>query len=125
MTTIRSTCWYSLILLSTYFWWSNAACAQSTVPSPAVAPPAVQPADPSNGGIMHQLYLPQQVIKLGIVRYKDGEVLDGELSPDGMRVLIKNYNRRATVELSALFKDGTDQTITRSPCVIDTIPHNL
>lgn len=71
---------------------------------------------------LHQLYLPKQAIKVGVVRYKDGEVLDGELSPDGMRLILKNYSRKGTVEVTLLFKDGTEETIQRTSCVIDMLP---
>ncbi len=71
---------------------------------------------------LHQLYLPKQAIKVGVVRYKDGEVLDGELSPDGMRLILKNYSRKGSVEVTLLFKDGTEETIQRTSCVIDMLP---
>lgn len=72
--------------------------------------------------ILHQLYLPKQAIKVGVIRYKDGEVLDGELSPDGLRLMLKNYTRKGTVEVTLLFKDGTEETIQRTSCVIDMVP---
>jgi hypothetical protein len=56
------------------------------------------------------------------LRHRDGEVLDGELSPDGLRIIIKNYTRRNGVEVEVLFKDGTEEKISRSPCVIDEVP---
>ena len=64
----------------------------------------------------------KQAIKVGVVRYKDGEVLDGELSPDGMRLILKNYSRKGSVEVTLLFKDGTEETIQRTSCVIDMLP---
>lgn len=72
--------------------------------------------------VLHQLYLPKEAIKVGVIRYKDGEVLDGELSPDGLRLILKNYTRKGSVEVTLLFKDGTEETIQRTSCVIDMVP---
>lgn len=71
---------------------------------------------------LHQLHLPKPAIKIGVLHHRDGEVLDGELSPDGLTIIIKNYIRRNAVEVEVLFKDGTQEKISRSPCLIDEMP---
>lgn len=71
---------------------------------------------------LHQLHLPKPAIKIGLLHHRDGEVLDGQLSPDGLRIIIKNYTQRKPVEVEILFKDGTQEKISRSPCLIDEIP---
>ena len=97
--------------------FAQQATAQNT-PAPIVTPPTetIEPAR------LHQLYLPKPAIKIGVLRHRDGEVLDGELTPDGLRIIIKNYTRRNGVEVEVLFKDGTEEKISRSPCVIDEVP---
>ncbi len=70
----------------------------------------------------HQIYLDQPVKSLDNVEYKDGSGnLNGKISKDGKRVLIKNYEKRGQVKFNVTYKDGTKGEFFKSSCFIDPV----
>jgi len=69
----------------------------------------------------HQIYLEKPAQSIKNLQQKDGTPLKGELSEDGKRIIINNYQKKSGVTVEVLYPDGATETISRSPCFIDPI----
>ncbi len=73
----------------------------------------------------HQIYLEKPAESIKNVRYKESETtdeLDGELSEDGLKILLLNYTRRGRVLIDITYKDGTTEEMSKGSCFIDPVP---
>jgi hypothetical protein len=73
----------------------------------------------------HQIYLEKPAESIKNVRYKESEStdeLDGELSEDGLKILLLNYTRRGRVLIDITYKDGTTEEMSKGSCFIDPVP---
>ena len=73
----------------------------------------------------HQIYLEKPAKSIKNVRYKESEntdELDGELSEDGLKILLLNYTRRGRVLIDITYKDGTTEEMSKGSCFIDPVP---
>ncbi len=61
----------------------------------------------------------------GLQYEKTGEPIKGNLSPDGIRVVMDNYHKGSRIKAKVTYEDGTTEDITRSPCVIDPLRYEL
>jgi antitoxin component YwqK of YwqJK toxin-antitoxin module len=69
----------------------------------------------------HQLYLDRPAESIEHIQYTDGKLLEGELTSDGMRVIIKNYTKKGRVEVDVKYRDGSSDKISKSSCYIDPV----
>ncbi len=70
----------------------------------------------------HQLYLDKPAIEIENIHYdKDDTPIKGQLSKDGKRVIMEEYNRRGRVSFTVKYQDGSTEDLSRSPCVIDPV----
>ena len=70
----------------------------------------------------HQLYLDKPAIEIEDIHYeKDDTPIKGELSEDGAKVIMDDYNKRGRVNFTVRYADGTTEEISRSPCYIDPV----
>jgi len=73
--------------------------------------------------IMHQIYLRQPAKSLNKISYEDGRPLEGELTHDGMRVYIKNYDEKGRVAVQVTRKgEQKPYDFITSKCAIDPVP---
>ncbi len=71
----------------------------------------------------HQIYLDEPAHSLDQIIYeKEERPADGQLSPDGMRVLIKNYKEKTRIKVNVTYKSGRQEEFSRSSCFIDPVP---
>ncbi|MGB1204327.1 MAG: hypothetical protein ACPG5B_01705 [Chitinophagales bacterium] len=73
----------------------------------------------------HQIYLEKPAESIKNVRYKESEgvdELDGELSEDGLKILLLNYTKRGRVLVDIVYKDGTTEEMSKGSCFIDPVP---
>ena len=73
----------------------------------------------------HQIYLEKPAESIKNVRYKEEETtdeIDGELSEDGLKILLLNYTRRGRVLIDITYKDGTTEELSKGSCFIDPVP---
>lgn len=83
----------------------------------------IAPSYQKNNLPTHQIYLLQPARSLQQLQYIKGDAIDGELTPDGMRILLKNYNEKEGVAVKLIYENGeSSEAIHYSPCVIDPIP---
>ncbi len=88
---------------------------------PALPPKKEREYIPIEDGDLHQIYLEEPAESLDYIRYQDGPKLDGELSPDGKRVIIHNHRQKRRVELKVNYKDGSSKEMLKSSCKIDPV----
>lgn len=70
----------------------------------------------------HQFYLEEPAIKIIDIKYdKDCTPVNGKLSEDGKRVIVKDYTEHSRIYFKYLKADGSVQEITKSPCFIDPV----
>ena len=73
----------------------------------------------------HQIYLEKPAESIKNIRYKEDETtdeLDGELSEDGLKILLLNYTRRGRILIDITYKDGTTEEMSKGSCFIDPVP---
>lgn len=100
-----------------------AACVFFSHDLPAQTP-ATAPVEPKFD--LYQFYLPDPAIKIIDIQYdKDCTPVKGKLSDDGKTVFIREYREHSRVYLKILRADGTTEEITKSPCFIDPVIHEL
>lgn len=87
--------------------------------SPPPVAPVVEPAEDTE---FHQIYLDKKAKSVKCIQYKEGQNLEGKISPDGKRVLIKGYTRRGRIQVDLEYEDGSEESIEKSPCFIDPVP---
>lgn len=81
-----------------------------------------EPPPPADDGVKYyQIYLEKPAQSIKNLQYKDGTLLKGELTEDGKRVIISNYDKRAGISLEVTYPDGQTEEIKRSPCFIDPV----
>lgn len=81
-----------------------------------------EPPPPADDGVkFYQMYLEKPAQSIENLQYKDGSPLKGELSEDGKRIIISNYDKRAGITVDVMYKDGESENIKRSPCFIDPV----
>jgi len=69
-----------------------------------------------------QLYLDQPAKEIKLLQYdKDKEAIEGELSQDGTKIILKSYYKKGRVLVDILYKDGTQKTFSVGSCFIDPI----
>ncbi len=109
---------FALVSVSTY--------AQSDMPAKKLAvdepiPSKKTPVDEIE--IMHQIYLRQPAKSLNKISYQDGRPLEGELTHDGMRIYIKNYDEKGRVAVQVTRKGSQKPyDFITSKCAIDPVP---
>lgn len=69
----------------------------------------------------HVIYLEKPASCIDKLRYKDGAKIDGKLTKDGMRVLIKNYDELRDVHFLVNYTDGEIEEAYTGYCYISTI----
>lgn len=106
----------SLLLLLT-LGTSKPAWGQELSPPPVV--PVVEPAEDTE---FHQIYLDKKAKSVKCIQYKDGQPLQGKVSGDGKRVLIKGYKHKGRIQIDLEYDDGSQDSIEKSPCFIDPVP---
>ncbi|OWY23245.1 hypothetical protein C7N43_04265 [Sphingobacteriales bacterium UPWRP_1] len=81
-----------------------------------------EPPPPTDDGVkFYQIYLEKPAQAIKNLQYKDGTPLNGELSEDGKRVIISNYDKRAGISVEVTYTDGQTEEIKRSPCFVDPV----
>lgn len=81
-----------------------------------------QPSEIDSGFDLHQIYLDQPVKSIEKIEYdQDGTPIEGEISPDGKRIILKNYTHKGRIYVSLTYQDGTTDEFKRSSCVIDPV----
>lgn len=71
---------------------------------------------------LHQIYLEKTAKSINHIEYdKTGEPIEGELSKDGKKVYLKNYEGKKRVKLNITYTDGKDEEFSKSPCFIDPV----
>ncbi len=71
----------------------------------------------------YQIYLDEPAESLDKIIYeKEEEPAEGELSPDGLRILIKDYKERTRVKVNITYKSGRSEEFSKSSCFIDPVP---
>jgi hypothetical protein len=74
----------------------------------------------------YQFHLDEPAERIENLRYdQSGEPLKGTLSPDGKRVVLDNYKKGQRIRFNAVFSDGRNEEIGKSPCFIDPIRYEL
>ncbi len=73
------------------------------------------------GTKQYQIYLDKPAKSFQNLKHKDGTLLKGELSEDGKRLIINNYEKRAGITVDVKYQDGGSESISRSPCYIDPV----
>jgi len=69
-----------------------------------------------------QIYLEEPIQKVKDVEYKkDGKKIEFELSPDGTKIYIHDYDYRNSVKVKYINANGKEEEIVRSRCSIDPI----
>ncbi|HMS50995.1 MAG: hypothetical protein IPI59_07730 [Sphingobacteriales bacterium] len=69
----------------------------------------------------YQIYLDSPALKIDSLRYaKDQTPILGKLSPDGKRIIMRNY-QGGRVNVYVFFENGRHQSLTKSQCVIDPV----
>lgn len=67
----------------------------------------------------HVIFLHKQVESIEKIEYRnDNEELKGKMGNDEESVILENYKGRKGVKVTVINKDGTRETIERSPCTV-------
>lgn len=70
----------------------------------------------------HQMYLEKPAISIEYIEYeKDQQRIKGELSGDGMRIIMDGYTKKGRVKAIVNYADGTTDEFIRSSCYIDPV----
>jgi hypothetical protein len=75
----------------------------------------------AQGNTYHQVFFDFPIKELLEMSYTDGVPVDGELSPDGYSLIIKNYPGNKSVRVRFLNETGQQESITKSRCFIDPV----
>jgi hypothetical protein len=83
------------------------------------------PADPfldKDGNTWHQLFLDFKADEILELNYLNStEPVEGELSPDGLSILIKNYPGDQAVKAILKLPDGASKEVSKGKCFIDPV----
>ena len=70
----------------------------------------------------HQFYLDKPGVSIELLEYdKDKQPIRGEITGDGMRVIMNDYVKRGRIRAVIVFEDGTQEEVFKSSCFIDPV----
>ncbi len=70
----------------------------------------------------HQIYLEKPAISIEKIQYEKEETpIKGNLSGDGMRIIMDTYTKKGRVKAMVHYADGTSEEISVSSCFIDPV----
>ncbi len=71
---------------------------------------------------LFQMHLKKPAAEIKLLQYDNSkETIEGEISDDGMAVVLKNYYKKGRVFVEILYRDGTTNAFSVGSCFIDPI----